>query len=109
MVRSHWNRELTKKFKPHRHSSSCDSATAGSQLIQVLSVTMSTATAAVQPAERQDIHKSCRTIETLLNVLSDYCEAANAFTTIQKKLAKALRDAAGSKTNAQFAGEVIHV
>ncbi|KIJ13470.1 hypothetical protein PAXINDRAFT_117227 [Paxillus involutus ATCC 200175] len=64
---------------------------------------MSTATTAVQPAERQDIHKSCRTIETLLNVLSDYCEAANAFTTIQKKLAKALRDAAGSKTNAQFA------
>ncbi|KAF9243385.1 hypothetical protein BU15DRAFT_86366 [Melanogaster broomeanus] len=61
----------------------------------------------VQPAERQDIHKSCRTIETLLNVLTDYCEAASTFAAIHKKFAKALRDAAGSKTNAQSAGEVL--
>ncbi|KAF9223788.1 hypothetical protein BS17DRAFT_733582 [Gyrodon lividus] len=64
---------------------------------------MSTAATQVQPAERQDIHKSCRTIESLLNVLNDYCEAASAFATIQKKLAKALKDAAGLKTNAQSA------
>ncbi|KAH0833013.1 hypothetical protein J3R83DRAFT_11998 [Lanmaoa asiatica] len=64
---------------------------------------MSTPATAVQPAERQDIHKSCRTIETLLSVLNDYCEAASAFAAIQKKLSKALKDAAGLKTNAQFA------
>ncbi|KAI9574029.1 hypothetical protein HD554DRAFT_2012743 [Boletus coccyginus] len=58
---------------------------------------------AVQPVERQDIHKSCRTIETLTSVLTDYSEAASAFAAAQKKLSKALRDAAGLKTNAQFA------
>lgn len=61
----------------------------------------------VQPVERQDIHKACRTIEALLAVLNDYCEAAGAFAAIQKKLSKALRDAAGLKTNAQFAGQFI--
>jgi hypothetical protein len=65
------------------------------------------APAAMQPVERQGIHKSCRTIETLLNVLNDYCEAASAFAVIQKRLSKALRDASGLKTNAQFAGEFI--
>ncbi|KAG6374414.1 hypothetical protein JVT61DRAFT_4451 [Boletus reticuloceps] len=64
---------------------------------------MSTTAPTVQPVERQDIHKSCRTIETLLSVLNDYCEAAGAFAAIQKKLSRALRDAAGLKTNAQFA------
>ena len=54
--------------------------------------------------ERQDIHKSCRTIEALLSVLNDYCEAASAFAAVQKKLAKALKEAAGLKTNVQFAG-----
>jgi len=61
----------------------------------------------VQPVERQDIHKSCRTIDALLSVLNDYCEAASALAATQKKLSKALRDAAGLKTNAQFAGESI--
>ena len=62
---------------------------------------------AVQPVERQDIHKSCRTIEALLSILNDYCDAASAFAAIQKKLSKALRDAAALKTNPQFAGEFI--
>lgn len=61
----------------------------------------------LQPVERQDIHKSCRTIETLLSALNDYSEAATAFAAIQKKLSKALRDTVGLKTNAQFAGECI--
>lgn len=65
---------------------------------------MSTA-ATVQPVERQGIHKSCRTIESLLSVLNDYCEIAGAFAAIRKKLSKALKDAAALKTNAQFAGE----
>ena len=79
-----------------------------SDIIGFRAVNMSTpAPTALQPVERQDIHKSCRTIETLLSVLNDYCEAASAFAALQKKLSKALRDAAGLKTNAQFAGEFI--
>ncbi|KAG9314961.1 folate-sensitive fragile site protein Fra10Ac1-domain-containing protein [Chiua virens] len=46
-------------------------------------------------------------VEALLAVLNDYCEAATAFATIQKKLSKALKDAAGLKTNPQFAGKFI--
>ncbi|KAF8126938.1 hypothetical protein EV363DRAFT_1401375 [Boletus edulis] len=61
---------------------------------------MSTTAPTVQPVERQDIHKSCRTIETLLSL-------AGAFAAIQKKLSKALRDAAGLKANAQFASSNI--
>ncbi|KIJ67007.1 hypothetical protein HYDPIDRAFT_174282 [Hydnomerulius pinastri MD-312] len=68
---------------------------------------MSAAAMSLPPAERQDIHKSCRTIETLVNALSDYCEAASAFAGIQKKLAKALKDAAASKTSTQFAANAL--
>jgi hypothetical protein len=39
-------------------------------------------------AERSDIHKSCKSIETLLNILSEYCEAAGAVVSLQKKLGK---------------------
>lgn len=55
-------------------------------------------------AERSDIHKSCKTIEVIVNVLNDYCEAANAIVTIQKKLARALRDSASAKVTAEIAG-----
>ncbi|KAH7928095.1 hypothetical protein BV22DRAFT_1031095 [Leucogyrophana mollusca] len=65
---------------------------------------MSSAPKAVsQVSERQDIHKSCRTLETLVNVLNDYCEAASAIVTLQKKLAKALKEAAGLKTTEEIA------
>lgn len=74
---------------------------------QPLSIIMFVPATAVQPVERQDMHKSCRTIETLLSALHDYCEAASAFAAIQKKLSKALRDTAGLKTNAQFAGQFV--
>lgn len=66
---------------------------------------MSSTATVVQPVERQDVHKSCRTIETLLTVLTDYCEAASAFAAIRKKLSRALKDAASLKTNAHFAGQ----
>ncbi|EIW83971.1 hypothetical protein CONPUDRAFT_163222 [Coniophora puteana RWD-64-598 SS2] len=52
----------------------------------------------VQVHERQDIHKSCKTLETLVNALNDYCEVSGAMVTLQKKLAKALKEAAGMKT-----------
>lgn len=56
------------------------------------------------PADRNDIHKSCRTIETLVSTLTDYCETARAFASIQKKLAKALKEAAGLKAGVEYAG-----
>jgi hypothetical protein len=55
-------------------------------------------------AERPDIHKSCKSIENLLAVFNDYCEAAGAIVTLQKKLAKALRETAGMKATTEIAG-----
>jgi hypothetical protein len=55
-------------------------------------------------AERVDIHKSCKSLETLLNVLNDYCEAAGAVVLLQKKLAKALRETANLKVTGDIAG-----
>lgn len=54
--------------------------------------------------ERSDIHKSCMSIEAVVNILNDYCEAANAIVTIQKKLAKALRESATAKGTTEIAG-----
>ncbi|KAF8071920.1 hypothetical protein FPV67DRAFT_906263 [Lyophyllum atratum] len=59
-------------------------------------------------AERLDIHKSCKSLETLLNVLNDYCEAAGATVILQKKLAKALRDTAGMKTTGEVAANAMN-
>ncbi|TDL25824.1 hypothetical protein BD410DRAFT_826407 [Rickenella mellea] len=44
-------------------------------------------------AERTDVHKSCKSLETIVNLFNDYCQALDTLTTAQKKLAKALRDA----------------
>lgn len=55
--------------------------------------------------ERGDVHKSCKSLETLLNILNDYCEAAGAVVTLQKKLSKALRETAGLKVTGDIAGE----
>ncbi|KZV65399.1 hypothetical protein PENSPDRAFT_756515 [Peniophora sp. CONT] len=54
-------------------------------------------------AERAEIHKSCRALETVVNVLNDYSEAARAIVTLQKKLAKALRDASSCKATGDIA------
>lgn len=54
-------------------------------------------------AERADIHKSCKSIETLLNTLNEYCEAAGAVVALQKKLGKALKDAASLKVTGEIA------
>ena len=56
-------------------------------------------------ADRADIHRSCKALEAVVNVLNDYCEAATAIVAIQKKLAKALRDAAYSRSLSEIAGE----
>ncbi|KAH7912818.1 hypothetical protein BJ138DRAFT_1227604 [Hygrophoropsis aurantiaca] len=63
---------------------------------------MSSTKATPHVSERQDIHKSCRTLETLVNVLSDYSDTAKAIVTLQKKLAKALKDAANLKSTAEI-------
>jgi len=65
---------------------------------------MPSATNTLPHAERADIHKSCKSIETLLNVLNEYCEAAGAVVALQKKLAKALRDTAGIKVTGEIPG-----
>ncbi len=49
-------------------------------------------------ADRTGIRKSCKSLEVVVNVLNDYCEAANALVAIQKKLAKAVREAASAKS-----------
>ena len=59
------------------------------------------------PAERTDVHKSCKSLEILLNVLNDYCEAVGTVVGLQKKLAKALREAAGMKVTGQIPSESI--
>ncbi|KAG5645935.1 hypothetical protein DXG03_004724 [Asterophora parasitica] len=69
---------------------------------------MASRQAAPPLAERADIHKSCKSLETLLNVLNDYCEAAGAAVLLQKKLAKALRDAAGMKTTGEIAANTMN-
>jgi len=65
---------------------------------------MPSATNTLPHAERADIHKSCKSIETLLNALNEYCEAAGAVVALQKKLAKALRDTAGIKVTGEIPG-----
>lgn len=54
-------------------------------------------------SERVDVYKSCKSLETLVNVLVDYCEAAGAIVALQKKLAKALRDTAALKVTGEIA------
>ena len=55
-------------------------------------------------AERVDIHKSCRALEVIVNLLDDYSEAARAIVTLQKKLAKALKDAVSVKPTGEIPG-----
>ncbi|KAG6862570.1 hypothetical protein C0995_000118 [Termitomyces sp. Mi166 len=59
-------------------------------------------------AERSDIHKSCKSLETLLSVLNDYCEAAGTTVILQKKLAKTLRETAGMKTTKEIAANALN-
>ena len=48
---------------------------------------------------REDVHKSCKSLEAVVNLLNSYCEAANAIVILQKKLVKAIRDAASMKAS----------
>lgn len=55
-------------------------------------------------AERADIDKSCRAVQTIVNLLDDYSEAARAIVTLHKQLAKALKDAAAVKPTGEIPG-----
>lgn len=57
-------------------------------------------------AERTDIHKSCKSLETIVNAFNDYCRAADTLAIAQKKLAKSLREAAGLKGMGDIVGEL---
>ncbi|KAI0039876.1 hypothetical protein FA95DRAFT_1612234 [Auriscalpium vulgare] len=59
-------------------------------------------------ADRAEIHKSCRALEAVVNLLNDYSEAARAIVSLQKKLAKALRDAASVKPTAEIPGNAFN-
>ncbi|KAI4519484.1 hypothetical protein K525DRAFT_258471 [Schizophyllum commune Loenen D] len=59
-------------------------------------------------SERSDVHKSCKSLETLLNLLNDYCEAAGAVVMLQKKLAKALKETAGQKATGELASNALN-
>lgn len=54
--------------------------------------------------ERNDIHKSCKALELVVNLFNDYCQAAEAMSAMQKKLAKALKDAAACKGTGELVG-----
>ncbi|KAL1747104.1 hypothetical protein HDZ31DRAFT_61549 [Schizophyllum fasciatum] len=71
---------------------------------------MATISSNPQPvlSERSDVHKSCKALETLLNILNDYCEAAGAVVMLQKKLAKALKETAGQKATGELASNALH-
>ncbi|KAF7979111.1 hypothetical protein HWV62_43319 [Athelia sp. TMB] len=57
--------------------------------------------------ERAEIHKSCKSFETVINTLNDYCEAAGCALVLQKKLAKALRETAGLKVTGTIAANAL--
>ncbi|KAL5525506.1 hypothetical protein ACEPAG_6842 [Sanghuangporus baumii] len=57
--------------------------------------------------ERTDIHKSCKALESIVNAFNDYCQAAEALALVQKKLARALKDAVGLKGTNELAGNTL--
>jgi hypothetical protein len=57
-------------------------------------------------AERTDIHKSCKALETVVNSFNDFCQASDAVVQTRKRLAKALREMAGMKATGELPGTV---
>jgi hypothetical protein len=67
---------------------------------------MASATAGPAPlADRAEIHKSCKSLEAVVNLLNDYCEAASAIVQLQKRLTKAIKEAASAKCVNETAGD----
>ncbi|QRV75591.1 hypothetical protein RhiJN_03606 [Ceratobasidium sp. AG-Ba] len=47
--------------------------------------------------ERQEVHKSSKCVEIVVTLFSEYCQTLTSMANLQKKLARALKDAAGVK------------
>ena len=54
--------------------------------------------------ERTEIHKSCKALELVVNVFDEYCQAAEAMASAQKKLYRALKDTSSCKGTGDAAG-----
>lgn len=67
---------------------------------------MATSTAIPILADRADVHKSCKSLESIANALNDYCQAADSLVLTQKKLAKALREIHNLKGVSDLIGTV---
>lgn len=63
-----------------------------------------TTTSNVALFERADVHKSCKALELVVNLFNDYCQAAESLSAMQKKLAKAVKDAAACKGTGEIVG-----
>jgi hypothetical protein len=54
-------------------------------------------------AERADVHKSCKSLELLVQAFSEYAEAAAGIVALQRKLAKALKETAALRVTGEIA------
>ena len=55
--------------------------------------------------ERPEVHKSSKCIEIVVTLFSEYCQAVTTMANLQKKLGRALKDAAGVKGTGMAPGE----
>ena len=49
--------------------------------------------------------RSAKSLETIVGLFYDYCQVANAMSSIHKRLAKAMKEAVGLKATTQISGE----
>ena len=70
---------------------------------------MAATTNTVVLADRAEVHKSCRSLEQIANVLNDYCQAADLLASTGKKLAKALKEVQSLKGTSDVIGRSVSV
>lgn len=56
---------------------------------------------------REDVHKSCKSLESVVNLLNGYCEAASTVVLLQKKLVRAIRDSASMRASPAVASNTL--
>jgi hypothetical protein len=59
-------------------------------------------------SERADVHKSCKSLELLVQAFSEYAEAVAGIVALQRKLAKALKETAALKVTGEIACRCFH-
>ncbi len=66
---------------------------------------MSSAAPSSTPSmDRSDVHRSSRSLEQIVGLFHDYCQAASACATIKKKLSRAMKEASQAKGTHPIAG-----